>query len=62
MPYPAPEHTLVFIGASDKQMLQAATYAARHGFSRTAILAGGTQGLEDTAVHKAKHQGPFLAV
>jgi len=44
---------LVFIGESDKQMLQAATHAARHGFSRTATLTGGVQALQDANIQLA---------
>lgn len=40
------EHLLVFVGDNEKEMVQAATYAAKHGFARTATLAGGLQALE----------------
>ena len=53
LPYPEAEQTLVFIGDSDKQMLQAATHAARHGFSRTATLTGGVQALQDANIQLA---------
>ncbi len=53
LPYPEAEQTLVFIGESDKQMLQAATHAARHGFSRTATLTGGVQALQDANIQLA---------
>ncbi|DBA76812.1 TPA: hypothetical protein ACH3X2_008831 [Trebouxia sp. C0005] len=54
LPYPEAEQTLVFIGESDKQMLQAATHAARHGFSRTATLTGGVQALQDANIQLAE--------
>ena len=37
---------LVFVGDNEKEMVQAATHAAKHGFARTATLAGGLQALE----------------
>jgi len=43
----------VFVGDNEKQVLQAATHAARHGFSRTATLTGGVQALEGTPVQQA---------
>lgn len=47
---------LVFVSDSDKDMVQAAVHAAKHGFARTATLAGGLQALDsvDTQMVSSK--------
>lgn len=37
---------LVFVSDSEKEMVQAAVHAAKHGFARTATLDGGLQALD----------------
>lgn len=53
-PYPGVEHMLVFVGDIEKEMVQAATHAAKHGFARTATLAGGLQAFEDIESQKVR--------
>lgn len=52
--YPGAEHTLVFVGDNEKAMVQAATQATKHGFARTATLAGGLQALNSMESQKVE--------
>ena len=54
-PYPEADRTLVFVGDTEKEMVQAATHAAKHGFARTATIEGGAQALETTPTQQACH-------
>ena len=62
LPYPETEQTLVFVGESEKQMLQAATHAARHGFARTATLQGGVQALQEPDIQLASHKQQHIFI
>ena len=44
---------MVFVGDNEKEMVQAATHAAKHGFARTATLEGGLHALERMETQKA---------